>query len=224
MNLTPLPYLATGEPVPPRRQVAARGARLSLIAAATICGLAIGCTGVGRRRIETPTVDIPAAAAAALQEYDSDGNGTLGDAELVACPAINRFRDAYDSNGDGVTLDELETRFALLFGSNAPGMMKVACTVANGGRPVANALVRFTPERFLTGAVLPASGTTDANGRAEIAIDDAALPESDRGLAAMQVGLYRVEVQHPTGENKTLGWEVSNLTRVGASPQFDLSR
>ena len=54
-----------------------------------------GCSG-----IELPNVDTEAAASTAMEQFDEDGDGSLDETELAACPALKAASDEYDTNGD----------------------------------------------------------------------------------------------------------------------------
>ncbi|HEY3394721.1 MAG TPA: hypothetical protein VGK58_18595 [Lacipirellulaceae bacterium] len=172
-----------------------------------------------------PNVDPRSAAAEAIRQYDKDGDGQLNDPELAACPAINNARQRYDKDGDRrVSEEEIAQRLEQIY-STGTGLLEVQCTVARGGRPLAGATVRFVPEPFLGDALQTATGTTDSSGWATPGISADQLPENLTSAQLMQVGLYRVEIEHPTispGSAKPLGFEVDPTGRDGTMAQFNL--
>jgi len=156
-----------------------------------------------------------------LAAYDADDSGVIDAAELAASPALGDFLSAYDSDGDGgISQAELVARFDALFLRGAE-VISLSCTVTDDRRPVADATVKFIPEKFLGDALLPASGVTDAQGVARMAVDKSQLPEDMQGQPLMQVGIYRVEVETGKG-TAVFGHEVDITTRGGMSPAFDL--
>jgi hypothetical protein len=189
-----------------------------------VCGLA-GCGFSGPARVMPPNVDPNSAAAEAISLYDSDADGRLSESELSASPALYQARERYDTDGDrSVSESEIAARFEQLY--NRPvGFTGVSCTVTRGGVPLPDAEVRFLPEPFLAEAIHPASGATDQRGSARPGVAAEYLPENLRHVPMMQVGLYRVEIEHPsvpTDRSRPLGFEVDPSRRDGTSATFDL--
>jgi hypothetical protein len=172
-----------------------------------------------------PSVDPQTAAAEAIRLYDSDRDGRLSQTELKACPGIQTVRDRYDTDGDGqVTQEEVVARLEHLY-SQSVGLLAVTCAVTHRGRPLAGAEVRFIPEPFLGDAVETAVAITDASGAAAPSIPADKLPPQLAKLWMMQVGIYRVEIEHPSlsaAERKPLGFEVDPTGRDGTTARFDL--
>jgi hypothetical protein len=184
-----------------------------------------GCGGLTSTGVELPNVDARSAAAEAMRQYDKDGDGHLNDAELTTCPAIYNVRQRYDKDGNGqVSEEEVAQRLEQIY-STGTGLLEVRCSVTRGGRPLAGATVRLVPEAFLGDAVQPASGTTDSSGLAMPGISADKLPENLRSAQLMQVGIYRVEIEHPAitpSSSKPLGFEVDPTSRDGTLGQFNL--
>jgi len=129
-----------------------------------------------------------------------------------------------------VTREEIQKRMEK-FAATKVGLMKFLCRVSHNGQPLSGATVTLRPEPFMNDAVKVASGVTDASGKVQVEIADELLPTSDRGLHAMQPGLYRVEITHPTvtlpakyNTETTLGREVSGDSLVGVDVHFELSK
>ena len=51
--------------------------------------------------LKPPKFDPVAAAKAAMEQYDSDGDGKVGKSELKSAPGLNAALDRIDENGDG---------------------------------------------------------------------------------------------------------------------------
>jgi hypothetical protein len=170
-------------------------------------------------------VDPQVAAAEAIRLYDLSGDGRLNREELTACPAMSNVQERYDTDGDGhLSHGEIAARLEQLY-TGRIGLLAVQCSVTRQGQPLAGARVRFVPEPFLATAIDSAVATTDSNGSASPSIPDDRLPASLRDLGMMQVGIYRVEVEHPAliGEEiKLLGFEVDPTRRDGTTVRFDL--
>jgi hypothetical protein len=183
-----------------------------------------GCTPGKQSAIAIPRVNQDAAAAKAIELYDKDADGALSVVELSKCPGVLAARKQYDANHDDqLTRDELAARLTALFSSGV-GLAPVTCTVTRGSVPLDHAMVRFIPDPMLGDALKSASGTTDANGNASIAISDSDLPADQAGLNAMQPGIYRVEIEHPSiaESTGTLGCEIDPTSRGGTDPKFRL--
>lgn len=185
-----------------------------------------GCGLGGPGRVAAPSVQPAAAAAAAIKAYDTNGDGRLDESELETCGSLRQVAARWDADGDkALSQDEITGRMQEMFGAGV-GLLGVSCTITRNGRPVPEVEVRFVPEDFLGGAIKPATGTTDANGVAAVAVPEADRPEDQRDLQLMQVGMYRVELQGPgvTPPAKPLGWVVDPTDRNGTIPAFDLGK
>jgi hypothetical protein len=182
-----------------------------------------GC-GRGSGPGRASDVDPTEAAEKAIELYDKDGSGTLGELELAASPGILALREKYDTDGDQqVSEDEIAARLESMFPAGT-GWLTVTSQVLQGSRPLVGAKVRFVPEPFLNDALQPATGTTDNQGRVIPAVADEQLPSDLKGLTVMRLGIYRVEVEHPSVKqpHKAIGCEISNLERGGTEPVIRL--
>src|SRR5690606_3699700 len=72
----------------------------SYIRTLVLLALATGCSG-RPGRVATPGVDADDAAHAALELYDKNGNAELDGSELAASPSLMNALPGYDSNKDG---------------------------------------------------------------------------------------------------------------------------
>lgn len=183
-----------------------------------------GCWNSRPARVRPPDVDPDAAAHRVLEQYDQDGSGRLSEIELRACPVIHQHRLQYDGNGDGeIAQDEIAAYFRKLFGTNI-GLLPVACFVRYNGRPLASAHVRFIPEECFAGVIQEAETTTDSDGIGNLSIASENLPDGLRNRRLMQVGLYRVEIEHSSlspGSVERMGHEVNGGAADGKAT-FDL--
>ena len=158
-----------------------------------------GCTCSSMpSRVRPPDVDPSSAAAEAVKQYDKDGDGAVAGKELETAGSLASRLTLIDGNGDKkVTQDEIQAAITDLLGKGV-GLTTFQCKVTVKGAPLAGAEVKFVPESFMQGAILPAKGTTDESGIAVIALDSSQLPEAQQHLSnVVQPGFYRVEITHP---------------------------
>jgi hypothetical protein len=182
-----------------------------------------GCGGVKEFR-----VDPVAASKVALEQYDKNGDGLLDMTELRACPALLRELRAYDESKDKkLSADEIGAQIRDMYGQG-PGMTSLNCTVSLDGTALSGATVRFIPETFLGPEIKEANGVTNSTGTAALGISPDELPKELRRHHLMRVGIYRVEVTHPTKKippkyntETELGFEFHQTNHV-QSPTFNL--
>jgi hypothetical protein len=199
------------------------GKRIERVLSAAALMAVAGCGGVKEYR-----VDHVAASKAAVEQYDKSGDGLLDQTELKACPALLRELRAYDESKDKkLTADEIGAVIKDMYGQGA-GMTALGCTVNLDGGPLSGATVRFIPEPFLGPEIKEASGVTNSAGAAALGISPDELPKELRRHSLMRVGIYRVEVTHPTkripakyNTESELGFEFHELNHV-MSPTFNL--
>ena len=173
-----------------------------------------GCGGLSP--VKPPDVDPDEAAAAALADYDADGDAQLSADELKKLPAIKL--KGVDSDGNGqISANELAARLRQWTEGRA-GMLSFHCTVTLDGSPLSDAVVLLEPEPFLGDAVKPASGIT-SNGDAILKIDPELLPTDQRMLRGVQPGVYKVRITHKSitiparyNTETTLGQEILSET------------
>ena len=182
-----------------------------------------GCGGIKEFR-----VDPVAASKAAMEQYDKNGDGLLDMTELRACPALLRELRAYDESKDKkLNADEIGAQIRDMYGQG-PGMTSLNCTVSLNGTALSGATVRFIPESFLGPEIKEANGVTNSTGTAALGISPEDLPKELRRHHLMRVGIYRVEITHPSTKippkyntETELGFEFHQLNHV-QSPIFNL--
>jgi hypothetical protein len=182
-----------------------------------------GCGGVKAYR-----VDPVAASKAAMEQYDKDGDGLLDQTELKACPALLREIRAYDSSKDKkLSADEIGAVIKDMYDQGA-GMTFLSCSVSLDGSPLSGATVRFIPEAFLGAEIKEAKGVTNAAGTAALGLPPEELPKQLRRHNLMRVGIYRVEITHPSKKipakyntDTELGFEFHQTNHV-QPPTFNL--
>jgi hypothetical protein len=146
-----------------------------------------GCGDSGPQA-DVPVLDPSAAATQALAEYDTDGDASIGGAELDKSAALKSALVLIDTDKNGAASGtEIKDRVASLRALNLP-LVPMTCHVLLDGRPLSNAEVRLVPEKFMGNGVKSASGKTDANGWASPTI------EGESVLRGVHLGFFRVEV------------------------------
>jgi hypothetical protein len=189
--------------------------RLARIGVAVACVAVLAAWGCrkGPTRVTAPGISATAGADA-IKQYDTDGDQLIGDAELDKAPALKSAIENLDTDKDGkVSADEI-TALIRQWQESKLGRMGLSVVVHRRGQPLAGATVKFVPEEFLGPEVLPAQGTTDEQGIAQMSV--AVDPKDPKDVPGVQCGLYRVEITKegvdiPAAYNTqtTLGQEVS---------------
>jgi len=199
-----------------------------LLSYLVLCSLPL-VTGCGSQ-LSMPPVDPQAATEAAFKLYDADGDGLLDAEEMLGSPALAAELGEYDTDGDKkISKKEMLDRIIQMYERNI-AYTKADCIVTLDGKQLSGATVRYIPESYLgEGTTHPAEGTTDTSGFANLSMAAELLPEDAGGRALMQVGLYRVEITHPTksipakyNTETTLGFELHPARHYGPHGKFDL--
>jgi hypothetical protein len=195
--------------------------RFGFLAGVLVCGCSFGPS-----RVDVPQIDAAQAAAAAVEQYDSDKDQNISQSESATFPALAGSFKLYDTNRDGlISKAEIESRLTAMLGS---GIGRMPCMVVvfagDSDRRIEGAKVRVVPESFLEGAIQPGEGMTNHNGIAKPVTVDA-----PPGLPGIEFGMYRVEITHDSQtiparyNSKTeLGFELSPLERNRDTFEFRL--
>jgi hypothetical protein len=196
--------------------------RCGVLSGVLVCGCSFAPS-----RVEVPQIDPAQAAAAAIEQYDSDGDQNISQSEALACPALTGSFKLYDADHNGMVSEaEVESRLDAMLGSGI-GRMPCMCVVYAGDsdRPIEGARVRVVPEPFLAEAIQTGEGVTNRSGIAKPVTVDA-----PPGLPGIEFGLYRVQVTHdrlkiPARYNTEteLGFELSPLERNRDTFEFRLT-
>ena len=186
--------------------------------------LLVACCGCEPPAVTAPPFEPVKAAELAMQEYDTNGDGKIDKTE--AKKTVMDPKKGWDNDGDGsITAEEIQARLERYEQLKA-GIQTIACTVKWRGDYLPNAEVLFEPEAFLGESIVPAEGTTDGYGQAEIIAPSIAA--EDPTLQGMREGLYRVRITHPDvkipkryNEETTLFFELSPMDNT-LMPTFNL--
>src|ERR1051326_881830 len=126
------------------------------LACVAFCSL-LGCGG---GRVSPPYINATQAAAAAIEHYDTNGDGVITGAELDKAPGLRASRANHNGR---ITADDITERINR-WQSDRVGLISFQTQVTLNGRPLGGATVRLVPEEFLAPPLKPAEGTTDENG------------------------------------------------------------
>ena len=177
---------------------------------ASVCllsaGFIAGC--FGQPRLEAPSVDVNAAGAAAVSEYDTNKDGSIDGSELDKAPSLKNTLSLVDADKDGkLTAAEISSKLAL-YRDAKTAMMLLAAQVSFNGMPLADAAVSLVPEKFMGEAFKMATGSTNSTGMCHLSMS-----EQEPGT---QIGFFRIEVskKNAAGE-ETLPAKYNSQTQLG---------
>ncbi len=161
-----------------------------------------------------PGVNAAAAGRAAIEMYDTDGDGKLDTTELERCPALLMALPLADTDGDGkLSADEIAARVEAWFAFGTI-MMDAAPLVTLDGQPLEGAEVVFEPEEFLGEGFTECRGVTDASGQARVSGSDATYP-------GVYVGAYRVRISKVVDGQETLPARYNTESELGVEVAED---
>jgi len=159
------------------------------------------------RRLGVPKIDAKAAGAEAMKLFDANKDGKLSGDELNKCPGVKAAIDQIDPSGKGeITAETIAARIKA-WQDTKLARMTISCRVLHNGQPLAGAVVKFVPEKFLGKNVKTGTGKTDAHGIAMLSV-----PLNGREPPGMAPGFYRVEI---TKEGEQIPAEYNTDTILG---------
>ena len=175
-----------------------RGQPILLVVLGISLAIATGCD-VGTT--STVATDPASAAATAIRDNDSNGDGVLDGDELKAVLSLSEALSRVDSNADGkLTADEIEARLRKY--ANLSAFIAGEVQVVRGRQAVEGAEIVFTPETFMGNQAPTYRGTTRSSGTTSMQ----AVPPTP-GIA---IGFYRATIKTPDGEQVERGIEVAD--------------
>lgn len=189
-------------------------------------GVVVACVGLlagwgcSRRpsRVHPPGIDASAAGRLAIEQYDTDGDGLIGGAELDKAPSLKAAMKNLDTNTDKkVSAEEITARIQK-WQDEKVGKMSLSCTVTYGGRPLEGATVRFVPEKFLGDEIQTAEGKTEATGFADLSVPP---DPNEPNIRGVQCGLFRVEISKKVGGKETIPARYNTQTIFGQEVSND---
>jgi hypothetical protein len=159
--------------------------------------LALTAAGCGGASVSAPKYDPEAMAHAAMNEYDTNGDGKLDATELEACPALkDALANIAKDKQSHLTEEDLTERLRQFVDSKLGGVVP-RCKVIRGNQGVANVTVTLVPERFMGETIQPASGTSGPDGTVHLKIEGADFPGA-------RLGYYRIEASQKDPSGKEL--------------------
>ena len=186
-----------------------------------VLSLAAGCFGNTSPRIRAPKWT-PQVSADSAMEMDSDSDGLLAASELKQSPGLKAALPNLDVDGDHkLSRDELIQRLED-YAQNRTGLMEFRCLVRFKGRPLPEAKVRLIPERFIEDVVVPASGTTGADGQVALAAEDQLEPFMRPGIYRVEITSASVKIPAKYNTETTLGIAVDSTNPYTETAHFKL--
>lgn len=189
------------------------GVRRVLMAAGLTVVMASGCSN-RPATIGQPEISASRAGSLAMEEYDQDGDGLVGGAELESAPGLRAALATLDTDSDGkVSADEVTARVNA-WKEFRTGVTTVRYRVVLDGSPLTNADVTFEPESFLGDSIQTAVGKTNDQGMGKASVPKAnrPTPATPPGLA---LGLYKVRISKMVGGQETIPARYNEQTILG---------
>ena len=184
------------------------------LAAALALGAALaGCNSSSRDGGAVRPLAPQDSAQQALAEYDTNKDGALDAKEIAQSPGLKALAATMGRGANArLTADEIAEQFQVL--QNGARTIGTNCVVLLDGKPLADASVRFVPEKFLGPGYKPATGKTNAGGSATMITEGL-----QDGVAA---GLYRVEITKPDASGReTVPARYNTQTTLGCAVGID---
>lgn len=195
-------------------------------------GLWGGCSSMPAR-LTGPSLSPTTIAAQAIEQYDTNHNGTIEGEELDKVPAFKNALPQLDKNGDQkISAEEIAAQVQTWRDSKSP-VVQCQCTVNFDSKPLYGATVTFVPEKFMGPDAKPSTGITNADGMANMSAEG--LERDGVKLQGMYCGFYKVEItkQEKGSElllaryntQTELGQEIGpDVPAVSEGLKFDLTR
>jgi hypothetical protein len=155
----------------------------------------VGCGG--SKTIPTATYSPDSSATEAMAMYDANKDGKLDAAELKKCPGLADNLAEIDTDGDkSINQAEIAARIKSYVDSGTR-LRDVTPRVVRSNRPIAGVTVTLEPEKFMGGAIKPATGVSTETG-------DVPLQTEGQPFTGAQIGFFRVVVSQKGAGGKEM--------------------
>ncbi len=190
-----------------------------------------GCSGRPFNGDSAPRLPAVEIGRTAIRQCDTNRDGKISGTELDHCPGLKAAVSRLDPSGNGEITAAMITARIDAWQKSKLGRMSYGCIVTRNGKPLEGATVKLVPEKFLGHWITTATGISDKNGQADIAVAvPSTLPAGRRMPRGLPPGFYRVEITKP-GEKipakyntKTvLGQEIAMDAGIEDGIRFDLT-
>ena len=177
------------------------------------------CVVLGCSQLPTgparPEFDPDGAATKAIQQYDSDGNGSIDLSEAEQSPGLLAAFARIDQDGDSaLSATEIADRVRY-YKSAATTIVSGGVTILAGNLPLTDATVTLEPETFLGEAFTSSSGKTDGGGKAYLA-------GADEDFPGLYLGMYRVRISRMVNGEETIPPQFNSETILGHEAADDI--
>jgi len=150
----------------------------------SLISLMLGC---GPSAPVVPKINAAASASAAMDEYDTNKDGFIDQAELKSAPSLKDAEKVIDSNSDGkLSRDEIEQRLNK-YSTQGMALMSFSCSVTMNGAKKAEIEVEMVPEKFMLGSIKMGKGKTDANGMVRF-------KQEEQEFEGVAPGFYKIKL------------------------------
>ena len=150
----------------------------------SLISLMLGC---GPSAPVVPKINAAASASAAMDEYDTNKDGFIDQAELKNAPSLKDAEKVIDSNSDGkLSRDEIEQRLNK-YSTQGMALMSFSCSVTMNGAKKAGIEVEMVPEKFMLGSIKMGKGKTDANGMVRF-------KQEEQEFEGVAPGFYKIKL------------------------------
>lgn len=191
--------------------------------------LAIGCSQAPKN-LSPPPLDPAAAAAKAMELFDTNSDGKIDKSELSSSPGLKAALKTTDSDRDGaLTQQEIQDRLQVYVDSGT-AIRSFQVELRRRGGEARNLQLTAVPEPFLEEYIEPATGETNVAGVVTPNIEFTDPEIRQQGYGGMRLGMYRLQVVSLDGktipkkynEDSDLGIEVG-LDHHAPLPSFMIS-
>ena len=180
----------------------------------------LGCTKQPKN-LTPPPIDPVAASQAAMELFDTDGNGIIDKSEITSSPGLKAAVKTSDLDDDGgLSADEIQKRLQIFVDSQTAIRNFQVGFLHNGNEP-RGLEVKVIPEPFLAEYIEPGADFTNTAGVASPAIDFEDPELAAQGYAGLRLGMYRVEVTQPDASKKQVPKKYNEKTTLGFEVGLD---